>query len=132
MDNFPTPKTAKRITDDRDAALYVISVAAELAGVHPQTLRMYERKGLLKPQRTAGRSRRYSQRDIEHVLLIQELTQEYGVNLAGVQMVMDLTRTVDQMQERLDVLKAEAEQLRGYTTAIARRSDVAPPFGPGA
>ena len=62
-----TPKTAPRITDDRDRALYVISVAAELSGVHPQTLRMYERKGLLQPKRTEGRARRYSDRDIEHV-----------------------------------------------------------------
>ena len=58
-----TPKTAPRVTDDRDRALYVISVAAELSGVHPQTLRMYERKGLLQPKRTEGRARRYSDRN---------------------------------------------------------------------
>jgi MerR family transcriptional regulator/heat shock protein HspR len=107
-----TPKTAPRITDDRDRALYVISIAAELAGVHPQTLRGYERKGLLRPQRTEGRARRYSERDIEHVRLIQTLTQEHGVNLAGVEMVMELTRTVEAMQERLERLKAEADRMR--------------------
>lgn len=112
MKKMPTPKTAKRVTDDRDRALYVISVAAELAGVHPQTLRMYERKGLLRPQRTAGRARRYSQRDIEHVQLIQELTQQHGVNLAGVEMVMDLTRQVEEMQDRLERMRAEADRIR--------------------
>ena len=73
-----------RRRSDRDRALYVISVAAELAGVHPQTLRIYERKGLIEPSRTAGRSRRYSERDIALLLRIQELTNE-GVSLAGVQ-----------------------------------------------
>src|SRR5215475_4961956 len=74
-------------TDDR--ALYVISVAAELAGVHPQTLRIYERKGLLAPHRTSGRSRRYSERDIELLRRIQKLTTD-GVSLAGVQRILDL------------------------------------------
>jgi len=127
---FPTPKTAKRVTDDRDRALYVISVAAELAGVHPQTLRMYERKGLITPKRTEGRARRYSPRDIEHVLMIQELTQDHGVNLAGVEMVLELTRAVETMQERLALLEGEAELLRARIdkdagpTALARREDV--------
>ncbi|MGZ4104312.1 MAG: heat shock protein transcriptional repressor HspR [Actinomycetota bacterium] len=105
-----TPK--KRVTDDRDRALYVISIAAELSGVHPQTLRMYERKGLLRPKRTEGRARRYSERDIEHVRMIQELTQDRGINLAGVEMVMELTRLMDQMEERLDQLRREAEEMR--------------------
>ena len=121
---YPTPKTARKITDtrliadapritaDRDRAVYVISVAAELAGVHPQTLRMYERKGLLQPKRTEGRARRYSDRDIEHVRLIQTLTQEYGINLAGVEMVMALTRQVEDMQTRLEDAVAEADRLR--------------------
>lgn len=110
--SFPTPKTARRITDDRDRALFVISIAAELSGVHPQTLRMYERKGLLQPQRTEGRARRYSSRDIEHVQLIQELTQEHGVNLAGVEMVMDLTRQVDALRAEVTRLQAESDRLR--------------------
>lgn len=74
-------------TDAR--ALYVISVAAELAGVHPQTLRIYERKGLLAPARTSGRSRRYSDRDIALLRRIQELTND-GVSLAGVQRILAL------------------------------------------
>lgn len=125
--SYPTPKTARRITDrrlladapritaDRDRAVYVISVAAELAGVHPQTLRMYERKGLLQPKRTEGRARRYSDRDIDHVRLIQTLTQEYGINLAGVTMVMELTRQVEDIQTRLEEAVAEADRLRALT-----------------
>jgi MerR family transcriptional regulator, heat shock protein HspR len=132
---IPTPKTAQRVTDDRDRALYVISVAAELSGVHPQTLRMYERKGLLQPKRTEGRARRYSDRDIEHVRLIQELTQARGINLAGVEMVMELTQLMDQMQERLERVRAEAEEMRRRVsaareqTALVRMRDIEKTFG---
>src|SRR6266545_4068741 len=73
-----------------DRAVYIISVAAELAGVHPQTLRIYERKGLLSPKRTSGNTRRYSERDIDRLQMIQELTQGQGINLAGVKMIMEL------------------------------------------
>ena len=110
MNEGVTPMTAKRVTDDR--ALYVISVAAELAGVHPQTLRMYERKGLLQPKRTSGRARRYSERDIEHVLIIQELTQSRGMSLAGVEMVMALQRQIEDMNEQVERLRSEAERMR--------------------
>jgi MerR family transcriptional regulator/heat shock protein HspR len=131
----PTPKTAPRVTDERDRALYVISVAAELSGVHPQTLRMYERKGLLQPKRTEGRARRYSERDIEHVRLIQELTQDKGINLAGVEMVIELTELMEQMQRRLERLHAEAEEMRRRITAareqtaLVRMKDLRSPFG---
>jgi len=130
----PTPKTARRVTDDRDRALYVISIAAELSGVHPQTLRMYERKGLLQPKRTEGRARRYSDRDIEHVLLIQELTQDHGVNLAGVEMVMELTRAMEEMQARLEQLRKETEEMRRrmsarQQTALVRLRDLRTALG---
>ena len=105
-----TPKKAKRVTDDR--ALFVISVAAELAGVHPQTLRMYERKGLISPQRTSGNTRRYSQADIEIVRLIQELTQDRGMNLAGVEMVIELQQQLENAQERMERLRREAMELQ--------------------
>lgn len=107
-----TPKSAKRVTDERERALYVISVAAELAGVHPQTLRMYERKGLIRPQRTSGNTRRYSQADIEIVRLIQEMTQERGMNLAGVEMVIELQQELERAQDRMERLRREAEELQ--------------------
>ena len=105
-----TPKTAKRVTDDR--ALYVISVAAELSGVHPQTLRMYERKGFIRPQRTHGNTRRYSQADIEIVRIIQQMTQEKGMNLAGVEIVIELQRELERTQERMERLRREALELQ--------------------
>ena len=107
-----TPKSARRVTDERERALYVISVAAELAGVHPQTLRMYERKGLIRPQRTSGNTRRYSQADIEIVRLIQEMTQERGMNLAGVEMVIELQQELERAQDRMERLRREAEELQ--------------------
>lgn len=111
MNRRVTPKTAKRVTDDR-AALYVISVAAELAGVHPQTLRMYERKGLVNPARTAGNSRRYSARDIERVRLIQSLTQDRGMSLAAAEVTIRLQRDLDNARERLEELQLEMEKAR--------------------
>ena len=90
----------------RDRAVYVISVAAELAGVHPQTLRIYERKGLLDPARTGGGSRRYSDADIARLQRIQELTTE-GLNLAGVKRVLELEEEARRLQAELERLGAE-------------------------
>jgi MerR family transcriptional regulator, heat shock protein HspR len=99
----------------RNRALYVISVAAELAGVHPQTLRIYERKGLLEPVRTAGGSRRYSDADLARLERIQELTNE-GLNLAGVRRVIELedelARTRAQLAEAQERHRAEVERVR--------------------
>jgi MerR family transcriptional regulator/heat shock protein HspR len=94
-----------------DRALYVISVAAELAGVHPQTLRIYERKGLVEPQRTVGRSRRYSDRDIRRLQRIQELTTE-GVSLAGVKRIIALEEELEDARVRIECLKGELEAAR--------------------
>ncbi|MBC7247675.1 MAG: MerR family transcriptional regulator [Actinobacteria bacterium] len=91
--------------------LYVISVAARLADVHPQTLRIYERKGLLTPARVRNR-RRYSEADIERCRLIQELTQEMGVNLAGVKMILDMRRSMEGMRLRMKSLEEELEAMR--------------------
>lgn len=93
-------------------AVYTISVAAELAGVHPQTLRTYERKGLLRPARTSGGTRRYSERDVERVRLIQELTQGEGVNLAGVLRILDLQDRVEDLRDRLAEAERAIEALR--------------------
>jgi MerR family transcriptional regulator/heat shock protein HspR len=89
-----------------DRAVFVISVAAELAGVHPQTLRIYERKGLVRPKRTTANSRRYSARDIERLREIQELTGD-GVNLAGVVRVIQLAERIEELQDRVAELEAE-------------------------
>lgn len=96
-------------TDDR--GVYIISVAAELVGVHPQTLRIYERKGLLSPSRTSGNTRRYSERDIRRLRTIQRLTQE-GVSLAGVQMILEMENRLDELQQRVRETRAEAERSR--------------------
>lgn len=90
-------------------ALYVISVAAELAGLHPQTLRIYERKGLVDPARTGGGSRRYSEADIALVRRIQELTTE-GLNLAGVKRVLELEGRIHQLEQQVARLRAQADE----------------------
>ena len=92
-------------------ALYVISVAAELAGVHPQTLRIYERKGLLAPARTSGRSRRYSDHDIQLLRRIQELTNE-GISLMGVQRILALEQELDAARDRGARLEARVSALQ--------------------
>jgi MerR family transcriptional regulator/heat shock protein HspR len=97
---------------DRDEPIYVISVAARLLEVHPQTLRYYERAGLLKPNRSSGKMRLYSQREIERLRKIQRLTNELGVNLAGAEIIMDLTERLEEAQKREQVLLAEIERLR--------------------
>lgn len=92
-------------------ALYVISIAAELAGVHPQTLRVYERKGLVQPHRTEGNTRRYSEEDIQRLKRIQELTNE-GLNLAGVMRVMELESEMERMRARHEQALAELDRMR--------------------
>lgn len=104
--------TRGRMSDPDDRGVYIISVAAELAGVHPQTLRIYERKGLLRPSRTAGNTRRYSRRDIAQLQMIQKLTQEFGVNLAGVKMIVEMEDELDRMRRRIERMDAEMERSR--------------------
>jgi MerR family transcriptional regulator/heat shock protein HspR len=109
------PKRPGRQSDPdpaQDRAVYIISVAAELAGVHPQTLRIYERKGLLRPARTAGNTRRYSNRDIERLRLIQQMTQDQGINLAGVKMIVEMENELERMRLRVQVLHREVERAR--------------------
>jgi len=103
-----------------DRAVYIISVAAELAGVHPQTLRFYERRGLLSPKRTSGNTRRYSERDIERLQMIQDLTQRRGVNLAGAKLIMEMQLELERLRRRTRELEEELDR--------ARR---AIPMGPG-
>ncbi len=110
------------MANERAEAVYIISVAAELGGVHPQTLRIYERRGLLDPYRTPGGTRRYSDRDLEQLGLIQELTAD-GVNLEGVRQILALRAEVERLDHqvtRLRRLLGEAEQRNrgGATTRV--------------
>ena len=94
--------------DDRPR--YMISVAADLVGMHPQTLRIYEAKGLIRPQRTSGNTRLYSEADLERLRLIQQLTTELGLNLAGVEQVMHMQDEVTRMRRQLERLERQMRE----------------------
>lgn len=104
-----TPRDPR--TERGNRPLYMISVAAELSGMHPQTLRIYERKELIKPKRSAGNTRLYSDEDIEQLRLIQELTAE-GINLAGVIRILELQHVVDAQRNEIERLRRHAEELQ--------------------
>ena len=108
------------MAERHDRAVYVISVAAELAGVHPQTLRIYERKGLLEPARTQGGSRRYSEVDIELLRRIQSLTEQ-GLNLAGVRRVLELENEIARLNDQLEDARAASRQAVEETHRQYRR-----------
>ncbi len=95
---------------DDSAPVFVISVAAQLAGMHPQTLRQYDRLGLVRPDRTAGRGRRYSARDIVVLREVQRLSQDEGVNLAGIKRILELELQVDALQDKVSELMATLDQ----------------------
>ncbi|GAB3206668.1 heat shock protein transcriptional repressor HspR [Marinactinospora thermotolerans] len=109
-----------------DSPVYVISVAAELSGLHPQTLRQYDRLGLVSPGRTAGRGRRYSMRDIQMLREVQRLSQEEGINLAGIKRILELQREVAELHEHLFHLRNELDAARN---AVARRTAGRPAGG---
>ncbi len=109
--------------EDKDRPLYMISVAAELAGVHPQTLRIYEQKGLVSPQRTRGNTRMYSQADIERLQLINELTDE-GINLAGVIRILDLKGRLDERDDEIDALHRRVRKLADRVHELETRESV--------
>jgi MerR family transcriptional regulator/heat shock protein HspR len=92
--------------------VYMIGVAAELAGMHPQTLRIYERKKLVCPKRTAGSTRLYSDKDIETLKYIQELTQELGINLAGVKVILQLEQEREELKDRFGQIRREMQSIR--------------------
>jgi MerR family transcriptional regulator, heat shock protein HspR len=95
------------MTDDNDRPRYMISVAAELVGMHPQTLRIYEQKGLVRPKRTAGNTRLYSDSDVERLRLIQQLTSEVGLNLVGVARVLHMEDELRRLRRRLERMEHE-------------------------
>lgn len=96
---------------DDEQGVFMISVAAELAGMHPQTLRIYETRGLITPKRSPKNTRLYSRRDVELLQRIQRMTTEQGLNLAGVEMVLEMERGFDRVQRELDLMRERANQL---------------------
>jgi MerR family transcriptional regulator, heat shock protein HspR len=111
------------MADERqgERGVYMISVAAELAGMHPQTLRIYEAKGLIQPKRSPKNTRLYSDEDVERLRRIQELTTQLGMNLAGVERVFELEREVARMRRRLSNLERAAERAQEELEAEIRR-----------
>ncbi|BBY18079.1 heat shock protein transcriptional repressor HspR [Mycolicibacterium litorale] len=105
-----------------EARTFLISVAAELAGMHAQTLRTYDRLGLVSPQRSSGGGRRYSERDVDLLREVQRLSQDEGVNLAGIKRIIELTNQVEALQSRVSELVREVEELRAN-----QRRDLAVP-----
>jgi len=93
-----------KVTDERDKPLFMISVVAEMLDIHPQTLRLYEREGLIVPKRTEGNTRLYSQEDIDKLRRVLRLTRELGVNLAGVEVILSMREKIEQMQEMMEQL----------------------------
>lgn len=124
---------AKRPNDE--ARTFLISVAAELAGMHAQTLRTYDRLGLVRPQRTSGGGRRYSQHDVELLREVQRLSQDEGVNLAGIKRIIELTNQVEALQARVRELTEKVEALRGSQRrdlAVMPKSTAVVVWQPGA
>ena len=117
---------------EKHRPVYMIGIAAELAGVHPQTLRIYERKQLVEPQRTGGNTRLYSDADIERLKLIQELTQEEGINLAGVVRIIELEEERDRLLEEVEALREEIREMKREAIraeVMAVRSKAIVPIG---
>ena len=104
---------------DRDEPVYMISVAARLCDLHPQTLRLYERLGLVRPFRASSKNRMYSEADVERLRQIQRLTQDLGVNLAGVEIILDLLEKMQKLQDQMEMM----ERVRADTEDKRRRSD---------
>nr|WP_182114327.1 MULTISPECIES: helix-turn-helix transcriptional regulator [unclassified Actinotalea] len=112
-----------------DAPAFVISVAAELAGMHPQTLRQYDRLGLVSPRRAPGRGRRYSLRDIATLREVQRLSQDEGVNLAGIKRILELEAQVERLTAQVEALRARAEPGHRIFAAGPQGDVVAVPRG---
>ncbi len=118
--------------DEKSRPLYMISVAAELTGMHPQTLRIYESKGLVNPRRSSGNTRLYSQADIERLDLIGRLTDE-GINLAGVVRILDMKSQMDERDVEIEELRSEVKSLREQVHEYRMRETITAlmPYGEG-
>ena len=105
-------RVTARVTVDQERGVFMISVAAELAEMHPQTLRMYEARGLVEPKRSPKGTRLYSQRDVDMLRRIQEMTSDLGLNLAGVERVLELEQQLERATRRLEDLEARSAEMR--------------------
>jgi MerR family transcriptional regulator/heat shock protein HspR len=121
--------TLRGFPPDDDTPVFVISVAAELAGMHAQTLRQYDRLGLVSPSRTRGGGRRYSARDIATLREVQRLSQEEGVSLAGIQRILELENQVDALRARVGELTEELERVRSAAAQPGSRVFAVGPAG---
>ena len=118
-----TTTTTTRVTVDADRGVFMISVAAELADMHPQTLRVYEARGLIEPKRSPKGTRLYSQADVEKLRRIQAMTSELGLNLAGVERVLELEAQLERMQRKVRTLEERAAQLQEEISGLETRRD---------
>ena len=105
----------------QDRAVYMISVVSRMLGVHPQTLRIYEREGFVRPSRTGGGVRMYSEGDVERIRLVMRLTRELGVNLAGVEVILQMREKLEHMQE--EMLKMAEDMRREFMAELAKREE---------
>jgi MerR family transcriptional regulator/heat shock protein HspR len=112
-----------RVTVSAERGVFMISVAAELADMHPQTLRMYEARGLIEPKRSPKGTRLYSQKDVEQLRRIQEMTTELGLNLAGVERVLELEAKLERAQSKVDALERRAAELKEEVVRLMQRRD---------
>lgn len=119
----PIRRSRTQVTVDHDRGVFMISVAAELADMHPQTLRMYEARGLIEPQRSPKGTRLYSQADVDRLRKIQEMTTDLGLNLAGVERVLELEQQLERAQRRLDALERRAGELHTEIAGLEDRRD---------
>jgi MerR family transcriptional regulator/heat shock protein HspR len=106
-----------------DEPVYLISVVSKILNIHPQTLRQYEREGLIKPSRTEGRMRLYSQRDIDRLKLILSLVRELGVNLAGVEIILQLKEEIEELQKEVEALKKQQGQIPRNRSIVIRKKN---------
>lgn len=120
---MPARRTTTRVTVSADRGVFMISVAAELAEMHPQTLRMYEARGLIEPQRSPKGTRLYSQADVDKLRRIQEMTTDWGLNLAGVERVLELEDKLQRATARVQQLERRAAQLQEEIQALEARRD---------
>jgi MerR family transcriptional regulator/heat shock protein HspR len=116
-------RATARLEVSADRGVFMISVAAELAEMHPQTLRMYEARGLIEPKRSPKGTRLYSQADVELLRRIQEMTNQLGLNLAGVERVLELEDKLERAQTRVDALEARAEELKAEVERLLAARD---------